>query len=41
MSDKDNSDYSSAKATKVWSRELRNRFVIASNKRSLRFTNGK
>lgn len=38
MSDKDNSDYSS-KGTKVWSRELRNRFVIANEKRSLRFTN--
>ncbi|XP_054274621.1 ATPase family AAA domain-containing protein 2-like isoform X2 [Macrosteles quadrilineatus] len=38
LSDKDNSDFS-AKGTKLYSRELRNRFVIASKKRSLRFTN--
>ncbi|XP_075215507.1 ATPase family AAA domain-containing protein 2B-like isoform X2 [Lycorma delicatula] len=38
MSEKDNSDFSS-KAPKVWSRELRNRFVISSEKRSIRFTN--
>uniref|UniRef100_A0A1B6EE35 Tat-binding homolog 7 n=2 Tax=Clastoptera arizonana TaxID=38151 RepID=A0A1B6EE35_9HEMI len=39
MSDKGNSDYSSSKTTKVWSRELRNRHVIANNKRSLTFPN--
>lgn len=38
MSEKDNSDFS-PKTPKVWSRELRNRFVISSEKRSIRFTN--
>lgn len=37
MSDKDHSDFS-MKDKKFSSRELRNRFVIANNKRSLRFT---